>query len=69
MGEEDLTGRAAMCRLLVPGTTRCDVLCPKLCQGRFRLYIRKNFFAERVVRHWGGWKWWSHHFWRSLKDV
>jgi len=24
----------------------------KLCQGRFRLDIRKNFFAERVVRGW-----------------
>jgi len=23
----------------------------KLCQGRFRLDIRKNFFTERVVRH------------------
>ena len=23
----------------------------KLCQGRFRLYIRKKFFTERVVRH------------------
>jgi len=23
----------------------------KLCQGRFRLGIRKNFFTERVVRH------------------
>jgi len=23
----------------------------KLCQGRFRLCIRKNFFAERVVKH------------------
>jgi len=21
-------------------------------QGRFRLYIRKKFFAMRVVRHW-----------------
>jgi len=24
----------------------------KLCQGRFRWDIRKNFFTERVVRHW-----------------
>jgi len=24
----------------------------KLHQGRFRLNIRKNFFAERVVKHW-----------------
>jgi len=24
----------------------------KLCQGRQRLDIRKNFFAERMVRHW-----------------
>jgi len=25
---------------------------PKLHQGRFRLDLRKNFFTERVVRHW-----------------
>jgi len=24
----------------------------KLCQGKFRLDIRKNFFIERVVKHW-----------------
>ncbi|KAK4827789.1 hypothetical protein QYF61_021742 [Mycteria americana] len=24
----------------------------KLCQGRFRLDIRKNFFPERVIQHW-----------------
>jgi len=24
----------------------------KLCQGRFRLDIRKNLFTEKVVRHW-----------------
>jgi len=24
----------------------------KLHQGRFKLDIRKNFFAERVLRHW-----------------
>jgi len=24
----------------------------KLFQGKFRLYIRKHFFTERVVKHW-----------------
>ena len=26
----------------------------KLCQGKFRLDIRKNSFTERVVKHWNG---------------
>jgi len=24
----------------------------KLCQGRFRLDIWKNFFAESIIKHW-----------------
>jgi len=45
----------------------------KLCQGRFRLDIRKNFFTERVIKYWNcpgcPGRWLSPHPWRYLKDV
>ena len=36
----------------LPKLFQCWVIGLELCQGRFRLGIRKNFFTERVVRHW-----------------
>lgn len=38
----------------------------KLCQGWFKLDITKNFFTERMVKHWNRFprKWWSQHPWK-----
>lgn len=36
----------------VPFFPVSSMLSSKLCQGRFRLSIRKHFFTESVVKHW-----------------
>lgn len=42
-----------------------------LCEGKFRLDIRRSFFTGKVVKHRNGLpgRWWSHYLWKcSIKD-
>lgn len=43
-------GRADLCSLVTSIRTQRNK--SKLCQGRFRLDIKKKFFTERGVDHW-----------------
>lgn len=31
-----------------------DTVSHKLCKGKFKLDIRRHFFAEKVIRRWNG---------------
>jgi len=41
------TSRASLCGICEQGNGKM-----KMCQGRFRLGVRNNFFSARVGRHW-----------------
>lgn len=46
-------------------TTGPDGQSLKLCQGRLRSSMRRDFFTERMIRYWNGLpgRWWSHRAW------